>query len=65
MTNHWRQFKKYAIANGIHNGPATLTALADVYEMHKGSRWATIVALFKVRGQLNLLKQYNAEMGYK
>lgn len=65
MVNHWRQFKKYAIEHGINNGPTTLAALADVYETHKGSHWITIVSLFKVQGQLNFLRQYNKEMGYK
>ena len=57
-------FERYAISQEIHNGPRTLEALNDLYQQHKGSRWATIVELFKVRGELLSLKEYCAEMGY-
>ncbi|MCK9593771.1 MAG: hypothetical protein M0Q91_17360 [Methanoregula sp.] len=65
MPNHYKQFAKYAISMGVHDGPATLAALSKVYEEHKGSRWITIVALFKAQGAINFLRDYNKEMGYK
>jgi len=61
----WESFKKYALSHGVHNGPGTLAELRKVYENNKGSKYSTIVALFKARGQLNFLRQYNKEMGYK
>ena len=61
----WKDFKKYALAHGIHNGPSTIASLQNVYEKNKGSKYSTIVALFKARGELSGLKEYNKEMGYK
>jgi hypothetical protein len=61
----WKEFKKYALSHGVHNGPSTIAALHDLYEKHKGSKYSTIVALFKVHGRLSFLKSYNKEMGYK
>ena len=61
----WDDFKKYAISVGVHNGPSTLSALKIVYRQNKGSRYKTIVALFRARGETNILRQYNKEMGYK
>lgn len=58
-------FKKYAISQGIHDGQTTIEALRIVYEQNKSSKWDTIISLFKTQGQLNFLKQYNKEMGYK
>lgn len=58
-------FKKYAIIQGIHNGQSTIEALRLVYEQNKGSKWDTIIKLFKTKGQLDFLEQYNKEMGYK
>ena len=57
-------FEKYAIGQGVHGGPRTMEALNDLYQQHKGSRWATIVELFKTNGELLKLKEYCAEMGY-
>lgn len=65
MVTGWKGFKKYAIAHGVHNGSSTISALKKVYETHKGSRYSTIVALFKTQGQLNFVKEYNKEMGHK
>ena len=65
MTRGWSEFKKYAITHGVNNGPSTIASLHAVYEKNKGSKYSTIVALFKTHGQLNFLKQYNKEMGYK
>ena len=61
----WGEFKKYALAHGVHGGPSTLAALQECYEDNKGSKYATIVALFKTKGKLAFLKEYNKEMGYK
>ena len=65
MTRGWPDFKKYALAHGVHSGPSTIASLHTVYENNKGSKYSTIVSLFKTRGQLNFLKEYNKEMGYK
>lgn len=65
MTRGWPDFKKYALAHGVHNGPSTIASLKDVYEENKGSKYSTIVKLFKTKGSLNFLRQYNKEMGYK
>jgi len=61
----WETFKKYALSHGVHNGPVTLKDLRKVYEKNKGSRYSTIVDLFKTQGRLASLKEYNEEMGYK
>lgn len=61
----WKDFKKYALAHGVHSGPSTIASLHTVYEANKGSKYSTIVALFKSKGQLNSLREYNKEMGYK
>jgi hypothetical protein len=61
----WKDFKKYAIKHGVHNGPHTLNELYKVYEKNKGSKYSTIVELFKTQGRLKSLKDYNKEMGYK
>lgn len=47
----WKDFKKYALAHGVHNGPSTIASLQNVYEKNKGSKYSTIVALFKARGE--------------
>lgn len=47
----WNDFKKYAIAHKVHNGPATISALYDLYQVHKGSHYETIIALFRARGE--------------
>jgi len=43
-------FEQFAIAQGVHNGPHTLSDLHQLRKDHKGSRWITIVELFKARG---------------
>ncbi len=45
-------FEQFAIEQGVHNGPATLAALHQLRKEHKGSRWITIVELFKARGEV-------------
>lgn len=65
MARGFTAFKNYAVTQGIHNGQSTLEALRLVYEIHKGSKWDTIISLFKTQGQLNFLQQYNKEMGFK
>lgn len=65
MTRGWRDFKKYALAHGVHNGPVTIRALMTCYEQNKGSRYATIVALFKMTGRLLSLKEYHKEMRHR
>jgi len=61
----WKDFKKYALSHGVHNGPVTIRALEKVYNQHKGSRYSTIVALFKMGGRLHSEKEYHKEMGHK
>jgi hypothetical protein len=58
-------FKKYAVENGVHPGRRTIVALREAYEQHKGARWATIVALFKMQCALEGLKEHCAVMGYR
>ena len=43
-------FEQFAISQGVHNGPHTLSDLHQLRKEHKGSRWITIVELFKARG---------------
>jgi len=50
-------FEQFAISQGIHNGPATLAALHQLRKEHKGSRWITIIELFKARGEVDALKE--------
>jgi len=61
-TDGWSSFLKYALSHGVHNGPVTIRALHKVYNMHKGSRHETIVALFRTQGELDFLIQYDREM---
>lgn len=63
MTRSWQKFKAYAIAHGVHNGPASLVALHRVYEDHKGSHYHTIVALYKAVGTVMQQQQFELEMG--
>jgi len=53
----WEGFVKYAVANGIHNGPQTLKALAVIYAQHKGSKWDTIIELFRTNGENEELRE--------
>jgi len=62
-TDGWSSFLKYALAHQVPNGPSTIEALEKVYRKHKGSRHATIVALFKTQGQLDFMRQYDREVG--
>jgi len=50
-------FIAYAIKHGVHNGPQTIKALAALYQQHKGSKWDTIIELFKARGEVNVLTE--------
>ena len=59
----WTAFKKYALAHGVHNGPASLVALHRVYEDNKGSRYHTIVQLYKAVGTIMQQQQFEREMG--
>ena len=59
----WREFKKYAIVHGVHNGPASIVALRCVWEDHKGSHYHTIVALYKAVGTVMQQQQFEREMG--
>jgi hypothetical protein len=65
MARGFTAFKNYAITQSVHNGQSTIEALRLVYEQNKGSKWDTIIKLFKTQGQLNFLEQYNKDMGYK
>lgn len=62
MTRSWQKFKLYALAHGVHNGPASLVALHRVYEDHKGSHYHTIVALYKAVGTVMQQQQFELEM---
>lgn len=59
----WDAFRKYALAHGVHNGPTTIRELHKVYNKHKGSQYKTIVALFKSRGEIQFMRDYEREMG--
>ena len=59
----WREFKRYAIERGVHNGPASLVALRRVWEDNKGSHYHTIVALYKAVGTVMQQQQFEREMG--
>ena len=59
----WREFKIYALAHGVHNGPVSLVALRNVYDEHKGSHYYTIVALYKAIGTVMQQQQFEREMG--
>lgn len=59
----WREFKKYAIEHGVHNGPASIVALRQIWEDHKGSHYHTIVALYKAVGTIMQQQQFEREMG--
>jgi hypothetical protein len=50
-------FEQFAISQGIHDGPQTLSDLHQLRKEHKGSRWITIVELFKARGEVARLKE--------
>ena len=53
----YAKFNRYAVEkHGVHKGAATLEALDKLYEKHKGSRWDTIIEIFKERGQYLELK---------
>lgn len=65
MMDGFTAFKRYAIENGVHPGRCTVVALREAYESHKGARWATIVALFKMQCALESLKEHCAVMGYR
>jgi hypothetical protein len=55
----YKNFEKYAIAHGIHNGPATREALKKLYSEHKGSHYKTIVELFQARGTIAMYAEMN------
>jgi len=57
----WKQFRAYAIAHGVHNGPSTLKELEQLYDEHKGSHYRTIVELFLARGRLMTIHAEAAE----
>jgi hypothetical protein len=59
----WTNFKKYAIAHGVHNGPASIVALRNLYDEHKGSHYHTIVMLYKAVGTVMQQEQFEKEMG--
>lgn len=56
--NGFEKCWKYAINNGVHNGPATKQAFRSLYDDFKGSQYRTIVALFLAIGRINFLKEY-------
>ena len=59
----WREFKRYAIERGVHNGPASLVALRRVWGDNKGSRYHTIVQLYKAVGTVMQQQAFEREMG--
>lgn len=63
MSDGWKQFKKYALANGAHNGPASLAALKTVYDNNKGSHYHTILRLYKAVGAVMQYQAFEREMG--
>lgn len=58
----FEKFLDYALRQGVHNGPATIRDLERTYNKHKGSRYSTIVALFKTEGENRFQKQYEDEV---
>ena len=59
MPKGYKNFEKYAIAHGIHNGQATLKELEKLYYEHKGSHYKTIVELFQARGTIAMYAEMN------
>ena len=59
----WTAFKIYALTHGCHNGPASIAALHRVYEDNKGSRYHTIVQLYKAVGTVMQQRAFEREMG--
>jgi len=54
----YKTFEKYAIAHGIHTGPATLKELEKLYYEHQGSHYKTIVEL-QARGTIAMYAEMN------
>jgi len=65
MANNYKKFEAYAFEHGVHNGPSTRAALRNVYLDNKGSRWHTIVLLFKSAGVIMQQQDFEREIGCK
>ena len=63
MSDNWQKFKRYAIEHGVHNGPVSLAALHRVWHDNKGSRYHTIVTLYKAVGTIMQQQEFEREMG--
>lgn len=56
-------FERFAIEQGIWPGPQTMAELHQLRKEHKGSRWITIIELFKARGKINELLELHTPEG--